>query len=204
MNIITISREFGSGGRELGKRLADLLSYDYYDKEIIFAIAENKGMDGEYVEKVLSNHGWMNYPLTFRSTLSTPSVNLHIQLLLEQRKVMKEIALFGNNCIFVGRSADVILQEYHPFNVFVCADMHSKVKRCMERADKDEKLTEKELIYKIKGIDKSRINTREMIGGGTWGERLNYHLTVNTSGWRIKELAAAVKDYHAAFLGRTK
>lgn len=57
MKIITISREFGSGGRELGKRLADLLKWDYYDKEIITAIAGNKNMDESYVSRILENHG---------------------------------------------------------------------------------------------------------------------------------------------------
>ena len=56
MRIITISREFGSGGRELGKRLADHLGYDYYDSEIIAAVASKRGMDTGYVEKTLNNH----------------------------------------------------------------------------------------------------------------------------------------------------
>jgi len=55
MKIITISREFGSGGRELGKRMADILGFDYYDREIISAIAENKGLNESYVESVLEN-----------------------------------------------------------------------------------------------------------------------------------------------------
>ena len=55
MRIITISREFGSGGRELGKRLADILDFDYYDREIITAIAEKKGLDPNYVERILEN-----------------------------------------------------------------------------------------------------------------------------------------------------
>ena len=56
MKIITISREFGSGGRELGKRLADILGFDYYDREIITAIADKKGLNPDYVERILENH----------------------------------------------------------------------------------------------------------------------------------------------------
>lgn len=69
MRIITISREFGSGGRELGKRLADLLGFDYYDSEIITVVAKQSGLDAGYVEKKLSNHGWQAYPVTFRGTM---------------------------------------------------------------------------------------------------------------------------------------
>ena len=71
MKIITISREFGSGGRELGKRLADRLGYDYYDSEIISAVAKNSGMDARYVETQLNEHGWRNFPVTFRGTLGS-------------------------------------------------------------------------------------------------------------------------------------
>lgn len=65
MRIITISREFGSGGRELGKRLADWLGFDYYDREIITAIAQNQGLDEKYAENTLDNHGWQTIPVTF-------------------------------------------------------------------------------------------------------------------------------------------
>ena len=71
MRIITISREFGSGGRELGKRLADIMGFDYYDREIIFAVSKNSGLDIRYVENKLTSHGWQNFPITFhKRTLS--------------------------------------------------------------------------------------------------------------------------------------
>ena len=66
MKIITISREFGSGGRELGKRLADTLGFDYYDREIITAIAGAQGLDEAYVEKSMENANWQRVPLTYR------------------------------------------------------------------------------------------------------------------------------------------
>lgn len=128
---------------------------------------------------------------------------MQVELLLEQRKVITEIAALGKDFIIVGRSADVILSDYKPFNIFVCADMDSKVRRCIERAENGEDVTEKELVRKIKRIDKNRMNAREMIGGARI-ENTNYNLTVNTSDWVIKELAAAIKDYYTAYIGRTK
>ena len=94
MKIITISREFGSGGRELGKRLADLLRFDYYDSEIISAVAKNIGMDKEYVEKKLENHGWQSFPITYRGTLGSANYvqSSGVSLLLQQKKVIEEIA----------------------------------------------------------------------------------------------------------------
>lgn len=204
MRIITISREFGSGGRELGKRLADILGYDYYDSEIISAVAKNSGLDTQYVENTLSDHGWQNVPITFRGTIgSTAYLNASkIALLVQQKQVIEEIAKLGKNCIIVGRNADVILQEYSPFNIFVCANTAAKVKRCTERAKPGENLSEKELIRKMKEIDKSRARTRELMTGTDWARREDYHLTVNTSGWSVKALSGAVAAFAESWFGR--
>ena len=74
MKIITISRQFGSGGRELGKRLADLLGWDYYDKEIITALAENKGLEKERISGILMQNGKQEVlnGTAYRSSRSKP------------------------------------------------------------------------------------------------------------------------------------
>lgn len=195
MRIVTISREFGSGGRELGKRLADLLEYDYYDKEIITAIAANQNLDEEYVARTLDNHGWENIPLSFRHTLISNTTSMQTALLIEQKKIIEQIAKAGKDCVIVGRNADVLLSEYNPFNIFVCADMDAKVRRCLGMADKGENLSRKELERKIRSIDKKRSQTREMITKSKWGDPASYHLVVNTTDWTIKELAPAVKAF---------
>lgn len=204
MQIITISREFGSGGRELGKRLADFMGYDYYDSEIISAVAEKSGMDSDYVENTLSNHGWQNYRISFRGTLGSSAYlqASKVDLLLTQKKVIEEIAALGENCVIVGRNADIILRKYRPFNIFVCADITAKLNRCMERVPQGETLTEKELVRQMKQIDKNRSQTRAVIGGSAWGQREAYNLTVNTTGWEIKELVPAVADFAARWFGR--
>lgn len=204
MKIITISREFGSGGRELGKRLADLMGLDYYDSEIIAAVAKNVGMDKEYVEKKLGNHGWQSFPITYRGTLGSANYmqSSSVSFLLQQKKVIEEISILGKDCIIVGRNADVILSSYQPFNIFVCAEMDAKIKRCIERKPVDEKLSEKELIRKMRQIDKMRSQTRAIISGSEWGYRNAYHLTVNTTDWNIKELAPAVAEFADRWFGR--
>ena len=197
MKIITVSREFGSGGRELGKRLADHLGFDYYDSEIIDYVAKNSGLDACYTEKLLENHGWKNIPITFRGTIGSSAYlqASKIRLLLEQKKVIENIAAMGQDFVIVGRNADVLLREYQPFNIFVCADMETKLRRCKERADEKEMFTEKELLRKMKEIDKNRAQTREILSGSAWGARENYHLTLNTFGWEIKKMIPAVADF---------
>ena len=206
MKIITISREFGSGGRELGKRISDELGCDYYDSEIIAAVAKQSGLDAAYVATALGEHGWKQYPITFRNTLGSASYlqSSKVNLLLQQRRVLEEIAKLGKDCVIVGRNADTILREYEPFRVFVCADMETKLRRCRERAPEGENLTDKELMRQIKQIDKLRAQTREILSSEEWGQRDAYHLTVNTTDWEMKELAAAVAGFAEYWFGRKK
>ena len=195
MRIITISREFGSGGRELGTRLAELLGWDYYDREIISAIAEKQGMDEHYVENALANRAWQSVPLTFRGSFVGSTNAVQTNLLVEQKRVIEGIARLGRDCVIVGRNADVLLKEYAPFNIFVCASLDAKVQRCLERAVGGAELTAKEVEMQMRVIDKNRAQTREIISGIKWGARENYHLTVNTTGWEIKELTPAVAGF---------
>lgn len=198
MNIITISREFGSGGRELGKRLAEILGYDYYDREIITEIAKRHNVDEDYVEHTLNNHIWQTYTLSFHHSFMSPIyINApDVNLLREQRLVIEEIANNKKNCIIVGRNADVLLHDKNPLNLFICADMDAKVKRCQERATGDEKsFTYKQFKKMIKRIDKNRARTRYLIADGEWGNRNSYHLIINTTDWDIEQLAEALAEF---------
>lgn len=204
MKIITISREFGSGGRELGRQLADVLGYDYYDKEIIASIASNKGMDEDYVARAMKHNTWQNIPLTFHQTIvGVPMDTTHTDLLLEQKRVIEHIAKNGKDCIIVGRNADILLRDYQPFNIFVCADMEVKISRCIERGSDDDCSNAKEVQRKIVKIDKGRAQTRAVITDSTWGDRSAYHLTVNTTDWSIDELTLAVAQFAKSWFERT-
>ena len=200
MRIITVSRQFGSGGRELGKRLSDLLGWDYYDREIIQALAQKQGLDPEYVHRMLSSHGWHHYQLTYRQSFhqSMTGTWRQTEMLVRQREVIREIAGIGNDCIIVGRDADVILQEYHPFRIFVCAEMPSRIARCMQYEEKkkpEERLTEKEVARNIRRIDRSRNLTREILTGKTVADGSVFDLTVNATNWNMKKLAEAVAEF---------
>ena len=197
MRIITVSREFGSGGRELGKRVADILGFDYYDSEIISAIAQKSGLDPDFVETTLDNHGWQDFPVSFGGTMhSVAYMNAsRIDLLVQQKKVIEGIAALGKDCVIIGRNADAILKKFHPFSIFVCADREAKIARCRARAREDEKLTDRELVRKMKEIDKSRARPREFLTGSEWGHCQSYHLTVNTGDWDMKALSAAVAAF---------
>ena len=200
MRIITVSREFGSGGRELGKRLADHLGWDYYDKEIIETLASEHGLDEEYVRDVLHNHGWSHIQLTYRNSFSHMMFRpgMHLPLLLRQKEIIREIAASGHDCVIVGRDADVILHDYAPFRMFVCADMESRLARTMAhemRRPEGERLSEKEIRRNIRRIDKARIRTREVLTGRRGSDHSTFDLSVNASGRDLKKLASALAEF---------
>ena len=197
MRIITISREFGSGGRELGKRLADALNFPYYDKEIISAIAQKSNLDENYVENILQKGLTTNFPLTFRNTLYLQPNFLQedeLKVLGLSQLIIKELAQKGD-CIMVGRGSNFILQEFNPLNLFIYADMEARIKRCQERAPTSENLTDQQMRKKIKQIDAGRIRYQKLFSSAKWGEKENYNLCINTSGLEVKSLVPSLKEY---------
>ena len=140
--IITISREFGSGGRELGKRLAEALHIPCYDHQIIELIAKENGLNADYVANVGEKCIEAAYPMTIGHRLAMMPVTVMdqpIRVAVAQRQLLEKFAQQGD-CVIVGRCADVILKDYRPLNLFVYADMDAKVERCMKRAPEGEHL----------------------------------------------------------------
>ena len=135
MNIITISRQFGSGGRELGKRLSEYLGYDYYDKEIIVSIAEKLKLDEKYIENMSEKLVVQDFHFHFGYSFGNNITNLDtgMEILKTQTDIIHNIANKGENFIIIGRAADALLRNYNPFNVLVYADMKSKISRCLDR-----------------------------------------------------------------------
>ncbi len=195
--IVTISREFGSGGRELGKRLSDILEIPCYDKEIIQMIAEKQGFDEQYISHVSEKNLQEAYPLTIgrRFTMAPhPVAKQAVAIAVEQQKIIKNFAKQGD-CIIIGRCADMILKEDRPFNIFVYADMDTKLKRCMERGSKDENPSGTELERKIREVDRERTKHREFYTGTNGNIRSNYHLCINTSDIEIKKIVPVLAEY---------
>ena len=196
MGIITISREFGSGGRELGKRLADALGYGYFDREIVTKIAENTKCDEEYVARSLEHGNFGFIPITFGRTFSYPAYapTDAVNLFSEQHKILKEIASKGN-CVIVGRASDTVLKDFNPINIFVYANRESKIARCRERGNVDCDVSEKEIEKSIKKIDSQRAKYHELFSDSPWGDKSGYHLCINTSGIEIKKIVPFVCEY---------
>ena len=194
--VITLGREFGSGGRELGRRLADHLQIAYYDKEILSEIAKRTQLTEEYVHNVVEHHPYPLLPITIGHSLY-PDMTFQIQqsVYVEQSNIIKEMAA-ASDCIIVGRCADYILRDIKPFRIFVYADMESRISRCHQRAPEGEHLSDKEMRQMIQKVDKGRAKYYEFYTGEKWGDKSSYDLCINTSNVVIKELV----PHLAAFL----
>ena len=199
MRIITISREFGSGGRELGRRIAEALGYDYYDREIISTLARETDFNEDFLERILDTDVFPSFTLTFGKTFTaigdtTVKGTGATKFLVRETQIIKEIAKKGKNCVIVGRNADLILKKYNPVNLFIYASMESKLQRCINHKG-DENLSLRQLEKKIKKIDKNRSNHRHLLSNGKWGDKENFNLCINTSGFIIEDLVPAVIHY---------
>lgn len=195
--IITIGREFGSGGRELGRRLSEKLDIAYYDHEIITEIAKRTSLSEEYVQQFSESRPVMSYPIHVRNSffqIQNPMFQQHISIYSEQHKLLRELSE-KSDCIIVGRCADYILRDDQPFRIFVYADTESKLKRCMERKPDGENLTEAQMKKKMAEIDRNRAKYYEFFSEQKWGAKGTYDLLINTSGADIKKLSEGLADY---------
>ncbi len=193
--IITISRQFASGGREIGKRLADALGLEYYDRELITEIAGQSSLNEDYVAQVLEKGGFANFAFSFAHTmpLTATTPNTVTDVLVAQQKVIKAIAQKGD-CVIVGRCADVIAADFHPVKIFVYADSQSKIKRCREREHEGEDLSDKKLLKRFKEIDKGRAKLHDLLSSLPWGDKDGYDLMLNTSNIDIKAIIPKLAD----------
>ena len=199
--VITICREFGSGGREVGKRVAELLQVAYYDYEIVTELAKRTDFAEEYISRFSEKRvePVVYPPITIGRSLhsargfqpidpnSSQNMNIHI----EQGKLIREFAA-ASDCVIVGRCANHILKYLNPLRVFIYADLETKIKRCKEKTPEGEKMSEVELVSRMKEVDKSRAAYYKTITGEEWGKKLDYDIMINTTHYPIKLVAKII------------
>lgn len=193
--IITIGRQFGSGGREFGRRLAEQLGFEYYDKEIISEIAKHTSLSEEYIQQVLESTPHRLYPITVGQSMGASedySFSQITAIYQAQSEILKRMAE-ASNCVIVGRCADYILRDYKPFRIFIHASMESRVERCLEKGTRpDEHYTPKQMRRKIKVIDRNRARYYHYYTGQKWGDKDNYDMCINTTHQKIKEIIPVI------------
>lgn len=178
--MITISREFGSGGRSIGKELAQRLGWKYYDKELVEEVALESGFDAGYVEEHGENAPAAN-PFAYAFTQpGVPGVMRGMSatdfLWCIQREVILKLA-DKEPCVIVGRNADYILRDRDDvLNAFIHADKAYRADRIVRLYGESERSPEQRLAAK----DKKRAVNYKHYTGQDWGDARNYHITLNS------------------------
>ena len=175
--IITISREFGSGGRFIGEKVAKKLGITYYDKNIISEIAEKSGLSPEYIQEnaeLSPKRGLFAYAFAGRDITGKSVEDLVHEA---QRKVILDLAE-KEPCVIIGRNADYILKDRDDvLNVFIHGDMPEKIKRITRLY----KVNEQEAVKMMADIDKRRGTNYSFYTDQKWGKASNYTLCLNSS-----------------------
>ena len=176
--IITISREFGSGGRYIGSLVAEKLGIPYYDKEIIAKVAQKSGLAEEYVEKrgeYSSSGSLFAYGFVVRNSRGE---SLEDYLHAVQRKVILELAE-QSDCVIVGRCADYILRKNpNAIHVFIYADKDSKIERIQTYLGGE---SPEDAARKMKKMDKTRSVNYNYFTDRKWGDARNYTMSLSSS-----------------------
>ena len=171
--VITISREFGSGGRELGVKLADKLGIPFYDKELISMAADDINI-AEEAFRHYDEHIVVYDPLDrqyYHAFSDVYQIPMSDQIFVAQSNVIRRLASHGP-CIIVGRCADMILTD--SLNLFIYAKMKDRIKRMLELESEAES-DGKEMERRIREVDRKRKEYYQYYTGNTWGRAQNYH-----------------------------
>ncbi len=197
--VITISREYGSGGRLIGKRLAEELGLPFYDKDLITRAAADSGLSPEVLEAAEDQA-----PSSLLYTLSTGGLTgmvggvgmpLSDRLFLAQFDAIRKIAAEGP-CVIVGRCSNYVLRERPgALHFFIHADLDSRI----ERIIKEYGVPEKEAEAKIAKTDKRRASYYNHYTSVKWGDARNYHLSINSAALGIEGTVALCRDFVTAY-----
>ena len=195
--VITIGRQFGSGGREIGVRLGELLGFKVYDKELITLAAQKNGVSPDYLRRVDEKAtNSLLYTLALGSSLYGArnfgiDVPINDQLFITQTEIIKKAAEEGD-CIFIGRCADYVLKErVNIFNVFVQASLDYRLKRVVDVYGESEKKAG-EIILKN---DKRRANYYNYHVGEKWTNLTNYDMVVRSDIAGIDKAVESICTY---------
>ena len=186
--VITIGREYGSGGGEIGRQLSKYFDIPCYDKELLTIVAKESGYCKEYFEKfdekplkVLSYFGY---------DANTSTLPINHQLFLKQFNLIQKLAS-EKSCIFVGRAADYALRDYdNVVNIFIHADFETR----RERAVENHGIEEKKSAKTVKKIDKERTSFYNFYTNMKWADARDFDLCINTSKITIDEAVEIILE----------
>lgn len=191
--IITISREFGSGGRYIGKQLAEKLGISFYDKDIILKTAEETGLSKKFIEQQGEHSPLKNMFAYAFVGRDTTGASMDDYVFNAQRKIILELAE-KEDCVIVGRCADVILKDVEGcVNVFIHGEKQEKIERIKKLYEK----SEEEAVKLMKEMDKKRAINYKYNTDQEWGRAKNYTMCLNSSALGYEKCVEMIANlYH--------
>ncbi|MCQ2549069.1 MAG: cytidylate kinase-like family protein [Lachnospiraceae bacterium] len=192
--IITIGREYGSGGYEMAKRLSEALGWKYYDRELIAEIAEKSMISESFVESKDEVGGKRNIFQEVFPIFANHSDDQEKYIFNRQGEFIRELAE-KQNCIIIGRRADYYLKDNPAAcHLFLYADMDFRIERICKKLNCDEKTARE----KIQDMDKKRKTSYEYTTGRSWGDMHNYDRLICTSAFgldaAVEEVVTLIKN----------
>lgn len=185
--VITISREYGSGGRYIAKLVAEKLKIKLYDKDFIKELTNETGLDSSYIENIEQKRTLLD---NFNSGYYQ-SLNNADELFIEEANLIKKLAS-KNSCVIVGRCADFILKDNkNLIKIFIYSDMESKIKRAIKYYNIPKKDAKKE----IEKINKLRKNHYKYYTNREWNNPENYDLCLNSDSLGVEKCAEVIEQY---------
>lgn len=192
-SVITISRQYGSGGRFVGKMLAEKLGIPFYDNEIITLAAKESGYAENIFEKAeqISTHSLLYSLSMFGSAAGVYGLPLSDKVFLIQSDIIKKCAEKGP-CVIVGRCSDYVLRDFdNTINFFIYSDMEHKIKRAVEFYGVDEAKAQSIIEQK----DKKRATYYNYYTSNRWGDIDNYNMAINSDSIGIENAVKLLEDY---------
>lgn len=196
--VITIARSYGSGGRTMGKLLAESLGMKYYDRELMKIASEKSGINealfGQADEKLKNSSLLRIMKKAYKGEKISPDSDDYVSndnLFHLQSEVIKELAE-EEDCVIIGRCADYVLKDNPNVIRLFC---YAPLQDCIERERQLSGLEDKEIIKKINKIDKHRAEYYKYYTGKEWNDARNYDLCLNTTSMSYEELIQVVKSY---------
>lgn len=197
--IITIGREYGSGGLEIGQKLAEKLGIKCYDKELINLVAEKKGFKKEILEKADEKRGssfiepsggfFPGGPSKTLPAFGAFGKTMNDKVFLMESSVIHSLAK-EESCVIIGRCADVLLKDReNVLTVFIQAPKDARIKRLAERLQLSDDMAEKE----VRRIDKIRSSYYQFYTDRKWGGRDNFDLVINSAALGIDNTVDLIK-----------
>lgn len=189
--VITISREYGSGGRAIGERLAKELGIPFYNKELILMSAKESGLSEEYIKKT---EQMKSTSFLYGLYMGAQQLPMNDQIFLIQSKIIRRVADEGP-CVIVGRCADYVLREREDLlSVFIHAPIEYRAQRAEEKYEK----SANNMVDFVKKKDKQRASFYNYFSQNKWGDARHYHLSISST-YGVDYAVAVLKHAAEAF-----